>query len=193
MKAPTNAESLPSEKGGARRRLEQRSPSAQKEGGSIDSPQPDPIRQNTSVEQPNEGPNRLQSAYELLKSLAGNRSVSSPSSPASRPRYFRAKRRRAFLGIPEHPELERRIANLERKHQRAKVRDPQVATRDIVIWQLKQNPDLGSPKNKEIASRLTEQGFKPPKKWGVANFDDAYRNKKLRRKLSKMISVAKPS
>lgn len=84
---------------------------------------------------------------------------------------------------------------LERKDHRARVRDRNVATRDALIWQLKNDPVLqqqwGRNRNKEIAARLTSAQFTPPDNWGVKTFDEAYRNERLRKRLHKMITVAK--
>jgi hypothetical protein len=84
---------------------------------------------------------------------------------------------------------------LERKIRRAQVRNEKIAARDSFMWKLKTDPTMENfrLRNKEIAARLAARGFKPPKGWGVTDFNQAYQNRATRRRLNTMISKAKPS
>jgi hypothetical protein len=154
------------------------------------SSQGDVSRRSDTAEQSTASHDRWSPALEILEVLAGKRKVPAPSGAA---RVGRAAKKRAFVGDREDHELRNRIAELERKQRRAQVRTPQVALRDTVIWQLRKDPDLQRPKNKQIAARLTGQGIKPPEHWGVKTFNEAYRDPRIRPKFNKMISAAKPT
>jgi hypothetical protein len=157
------------------------------------------IDDTRDVPDPLEPPVPIWSPVDIIKMLTGTYKPPATQASAPVPRRSARARRCAFAGDPKHLELIRRIEDLEalrQTYRRARVRDPQIAIRDALIWQMKHDPllqeQLGQRRNKEIAARLTEAQLRPPERWGVKTFNDAYRNLKIRKLLNKMISAAKP-